>query len=239
MRVVAADDAQGAANAVVAKRFGLRSLFLLADGSPYGRGLSAAVATTAKKLGIRIVGVADWNQHRGLRTLADHVAAAHPEGVFLAGTLDEGGNQLIIDLRNALGSRPRILLSDGFTPFPVLLETGPQAEGATITVAVPALSRLPRAGEAFVTSFGRAIGARPEPYAAAAAAAAETMLAAVARSNGTRASVRKELLHDPVSGGILGSFRFDRNGDTTRPIVSVYQVKNGQVVLLTTIVPRG
>ena len=237
VRVVAADDAQGAANAVLAKRFGLRSLFLLADGSPYGRGLSAAVATTARRLGIRVVGVAQWDQNQDLKTLALRVAAVHPAGVFLAGTLDEGGDRLIIDLRNALGSRPRILLSDGFTPFPVLLATGPAAEGATITVAVPALSRLPKAGEAFITSFGRAIGTRPEPYAAAAATAAETMLAAVARSNGTRASVRNELLHHPVSGGILGSFRFDRNGDTTRPIISVYQVKNGQVVLLTTIVP--
>ena len=42
MRVVAADDAQGAANAILAKRFGLHRLFLLADGSAYGSGLTAA-----------------------------------------------------------------------------------------------------------------------------------------------------------------------------------------------------
>ena len=63
------------------------------------------------------------------------------------------------------------------------------------------------------------------------------MLAAIARSNGTRASVRNELLHGQ-SGGILGNFRFDQNGDTTRPIISVYQVTNGKVVLKTTIVPQ-
>ncbi len=237
-RVVAADDAQGAANAIIAKRLGLHRLFLLADGSPYGRGLTAAVATTAQQLGIRIVGLADWDQYGDLGKLARKVATAHPDGVFLAGTVDEGGDPLIVALRNALGNRPHILLSDGFTPFPALLETGPAAEGATVTVPVRALSRLPRAGKAFVASFGNAIGGTPEPYSVAAGAAAETMLAAIARSNGTRASVRKELLHG-ASDGILGNFRFDHNGDTTRPIVSVYQITNGQAVLKTTIVPPG
>ena len=60
------------------------------------------------------------------------------------------------------------------------------------------------------------------------------MLAAIARSNGTRASVRNELLHGQ-SDGILGNFRFDQNGDTTRPIISVYQVTNGKAVLKTII----
>ena len=236
MRVVAADDAQGAANAVLAKRLGLHSLYLLADGSSYGRGLTAAVATTAKRLGIHIVGAAQWEQHGDLGKLARKVAAGRPDGVFLAGTVDEGGDQMIVALRNALGRRPRILLSDGFTPFPALLEAGAAAEGVTVTVAVPALSRLPRAGKVFVATFGRAIGGTPEPYSVAAGAAAETMLAAIARSNGTRASVRQELLRG-AQDGIIGRFRFDQNGDTTRPTVSVYQVTNGQAVLKTTIIP--
>ena len=93
MRVVAADDAQGAANAILAKRFGLHRLFLLSDGGAYGRGLTAAVATTAKRLGIHIVGMADWDPNGDLGKLARTVAAAHPDGVFLAGTVDEGGTR--------------------------------------------------------------------------------------------------------------------------------------------------
>jgi hypothetical protein len=41
------------------------------------------------------------------------------------------------------------------------------------------------------------------------------MLDAIARSDGTRASVTKELLRTRVRDGLIGSFRFDRNGDTT------------------------
>jgi ABC-type branched-subunit amino acid transport system substrate-binding protein len=138
-----------------------------------------------------------------------------------------------------LGRRPKILLSDGFMPFPVLLSSGIAAEDATITFPGPAMSRLPPAGREFADAFARAIGTRPEAYSIAAAQAAEAMISAIARSDGTRTSVAQHLLHDPVTNGILGSFRFDRNGDTTNPVVSVFRITRGQAQLLTVINPSA
>jgi ABC-type branched-subunit amino acid transport system substrate-binding protein len=54
-----------------------------------------------------------------------------------------------------------------------------------------------------------------------AAEAAEVMLDAIARSDGTRASVTRELMTTRVQNGFLGSFRFDRNGDTNRQWMTV------------------
>jgi branched-chain amino acid transport system substrate-binding protein len=237
LRDVAADDAQGAANAILARRLGVHRLFLLPDGSAYGRGLTAAARAAALRLGIDVVGAMDWPDVADFPRLAEAVAARHPDAVLLAGVIDEGGDVLIRQLRRVLPAGVHLLLSDGFTPFPILVGTGPATEGATVTVAVPALSRLPAAGRRFVAQFSRAIGTQPEPYAVSAAEAAETMLAAVARSDGTRKSVLHELFTQPVQNGILGSFRFDRNGDTTRAIVSVYRITRGRPVLLTTITP--
>lgn len=237
LRDIADDAAQGGANAVLARRLGVHRLVILEDGSAYGRALSAAAAEAARRLGIGVVGTFVWRRGRTITPLAHAVAARHPDGVFIAGLIDAGGNALIQQLRNALGSKPHLLLPDGFTPFPVLLRTGPAAEGATITVGVPALSRLPAAGRRFVEQFSHAIGTQPEPYAVSAAEAAETMLAAIARSDGTRNSVRRALFSEQIKNGILGDFRFDANGDTTRAIVSVYQVRGGRVKLLTTITP--
>jgi branched-chain amino acid transport system substrate-binding protein len=237
LRDVADDAAQGAANAVLAHRLGVRRLVILEDGSAYGRGLGAATAETAKRLGIAVVGTLLWKNGPTFAPLVQAVAARHPDGVFLAGAIDEGGPTLTQQLRNALGTKPHLLLSDGFTPFPRLLETGPAAEGATVTVALPALSRLPAAGKRFVQSFSTAVGTQPEPYAVSAAEAAETMLSAIARSDGTRTSVRRALFSQRIQHGILGNFRFDANGDTTRAIVSVYHVHGGRVSLLTTITP--
>jgi branched-chain amino acid transport system substrate-binding protein len=238
MRVVAADDRQGPANAVLAKRFGVRRLYLLEDGSAYGRGITAALETAAAGLGIKIVGRTEWPRDTAkYHALAGRVALARPDGVFLAGTIDEGGAPLLQSLRHTLGTRPHILLSDGFTPFPAVIDVGRAAEGATITIPAPALSRLPKAGRDFVNAFAKAIGQQPQPYSVAAAEATQAMLTALATSNPTRSSLRQQLLRTPSFNGILGNFRFDQNGDTTNPVVSVYTIKNGQALLLTTITP--
>jgi ABC-type branched-subunit amino acid transport system substrate-binding protein len=50
------------------------------------------------------------------------------------------------------------------------------------------------------------------------------VLAAIARSDGTRASVLEAMRRTRVTDGILGSFRFDRNGDITPAKVAVLRV---------------
>ena len=45
------------------------------------------------------------------------------------------------------------------------------------------------------------------------AQAAQITLDAIARSDGTRASVLKEMFKSNVKNGIMGSFHFDKNGD--------------------------
>src|SRR5215216_1008637 len=57
-----------------------------------------------------------------------------------------------------------------------------------------------------------------------AAQAAELVLDAIARSDGTRGSVLEELRRARVKDGILGSFRFDRNGDITPARLPIFRV---------------
>ena len=89
---------------------------------------------------------------------------------------------------------------------------------------------LPPAGKRFVRAFGpsrieaRQLGA-PET-----AQATEVLLAAIARSDGTRASIVRELFATRVKNGILGSFSFDRNGDVVPRSVGVYRFEHGKIV---------
>jgi hypothetical protein len=53
------------------------------------------------------------------------------------------------------------------------------------------------------------------------------MLAAIGRSDGSRASVSKELLATRIRRGIIGSFGFDRYGDITSGPITVYRVVGG------------
>ena len=47
---------------------------------------------------------------------------------------------------------------------------------------------------------------------------------AIARSDGTRASVLDELRASRVRNGLLGSFRFDANGDRTPALVPIMRI---------------
>ena len=77
-----------------------------------------------------------------------------------------------------------------------------------------------RAGASFARSPPRSPAASINPYVLEAAQSAQVMLAAIARSDGSRASVLAQLRKVRVRGGILGSFRFDRNGDKVPGTVS-------------------
>jgi hypothetical protein len=60
--------------------------------------------------------------------------------------------------------------------------------------------------------------------------AAQVLLDAIARSDGTRASIVKELFATKVENGLLGSFSFDRFGDIVPAPVGVYRFRNRQIV---------
>jgi len=67
---------------------------------------------------------------------------------------------------------------------------------------------------------------RPIPWDTAtyAAAAADLLLDAIARSDGTRNSINKELRTTDDPHSILGPIRFDHNGDPTTSPVTIYRI---------------
>jgi ABC-type branched-subunit amino acid transport system substrate-binding protein len=74
--------------------------------------------------------------------------------------------------------------------------------------------------------FARDVGATNAPHLGVleAGQAAELVLDAIARSDGSRGSVLKELRASNVKSGILGSFRFDRNGDNTTASIPILRI---------------
>ena len=56
-------------------------------------------------------------------------------------------------------------------------------------------------------------GRRREAVSSPAVEAGEAEVVVIARSDGTRASVVKEMFKTNIKNGIMGTFRFDRNGD--------------------------
>ena len=91
---------------------------------------------------------------------------------------------------------------------------------ATSELPPDALDLTP-AGDRFTRDFGAAAHGE---FALHAAQATEVVLDAIARSDGTRASVLRELRTIQVKDGILGDFRFDRYGDITPAKITILRV---------------
>jgi branched-chain amino acid transport system substrate-binding protein len=238
IRIVAADDFQGAADALLAKSLGVKKVFILNDKEAYGLGVATNFKNAAVKLGIKVVGFTAWDgKASSYEALAVKIKASGAQGVFLGGLICENGGKLIKDIRSGNPSA-KIMAPDGFTPVSAdVQQAGAAAENMTVSVAGLPNEQLKGAGKAFVAGFKKATGQVPDPYAVYAAQAAEIMIQAIANSNGTRSSITANLFKTKIKNGILGTFTINANGDTSSNPVTVYRVKGGQSTTFKVIVP--
>jgi branched-chain amino acid transport system substrate-binding protein len=241
VRVVAADDFQGAADAMLAKNtFKSKKIYILNDKEAYGLGVATNLRNALVKLGgVKVVGFEAWDpKASSYEALANKIKAKGADTVFVGGLICENGGKLVKDLRAGLGSKVHLMGPDGFTPISAVVDgAGAAAEGMTVSVAGLPNKDLKGAGKVFLKSFSKVVKKQADPYSVYAAQAAEVMVQAIAKSNGTRASVAANLFKTNVKNGILGTFRINKNGDTTSNPVAIYQVKNGKTSDLTVIVP--
>ena len=120
-----------------------------------------------------------------------------------------------------------LLAPDGYELIDELIDlAGPAAEGMYISTFGLLNSRLTPRGARFLDDLEAASGRRTERSlsAAYAAQATEILLDAIARSDGTRASVTTELLRTRVEDGLLGDLRFDERGDLVEAPVTILRV---------------
>jgi DNA-binding SARP family transcriptional activator/ABC-type branched-subunit amino acid transport system substrate-binding protein len=233
-RVVAPDDVQGAADGLLASRIGVRRAYILSDSSPYGKGVATAFSRAATRLGIHVVGWAKWDRDR---RLVQRVAAGRADAVFLGGYPATGGDDVIVALHRRLSPSPRVLVSDGFFDPRNLARMGSAAEGVSISIAGPPLERLGAVGTRYTGHLAATIGERPYTYSVYAAQATDLLLDAIRRSDGSRASIVRELFGARVHNGILGSFAISPQGDTTARAITIYRVTHGRPRLWQVIEP--
>jgi branched-chain amino acid transport system substrate-binding protein len=251
VRIVASDDAQGSADALLARQLKLSHVFV-ADNAPdpYGIGIAASFATAAQRLGLNIVGTGSWPALVGgnqslpnlpaVSAFVGRIASTHPDGVFLAGFQGDPDVAPLIQGIRAEIPGVQLIGPDGFAAFPDLVrDVGPAVEGMLISQPqiAPALLRGP--GAQFVAQFGKQIGGTFYPATAYAAQAADVLLDAIARSNGTRESVTKALFATHVRNGITGSFAFTPTGDTTAGSVTIIRIESGKPVPVSAITPSA
>ena len=218
-RLAGDDLVQAAADAELVRDRGMRRIYVLDDNEAYGVGIATAFRSAAKRLGVDVAGSASWNSRaESYGPLFDRIRASGADAIFLAGSIDSDGVRLLRAKVAALGRNDgsvRVLATDLFADTDALAEAGPAARGLLVSVPGEPASAYPPAAKAYATELAasRPPGQAVDPAALHGAVAARLVLDAIAESDGSRAGVLAHLFATHVDDGLIGSFRFDRNGD--------------------------
>lgn len=207
-RTLAPDHVETAADAMLARHLGMHRVAVVYDNGGFiGNAERDWFLYAAKRLpGLRAVPV------RAGRDLAAEVRALRLDGAFVAAAAFPSPDAAVLGisaLRRVLPAR-RIVVSSWYTPFDSL--TG--ARGVYGTLSGPTRARDLSPSERRLLASLPAVDRVPFAVGPT-VEAARALLAAIARSDGTRASITRSLLAEP---------RFDRGGDPVRPPVTVFRV---------------
>ena len=238
-RMVPTDDIQGATDALVAGRLGMRRAFVLEDRSAYGTALAGTFRAAAGHAGVSVVGTAAWGAGaRDYHALALRVREAHPTAVFVAGDLASNGPELIAALTEVLGPDVQLMAGDGFAqPAPLVEAAGSRVDGMIVSIAVLPNASLPPMGRQFAGEFEKRYTQHPCCYSVHDAQATEILLDAIAKAGGIRARVARYVIGARVRNGLLGDFHINRNGDTTLNTIGIYQIRAGRLHFKQAITP--
>jgi branched-chain amino acid transport system substrate-binding protein len=241
-RVVTTDDYQGAAAADFAKSdLHVKKVYILNDNQVYGIGVARAFQAEAQKDGIQVLGNEAWDASASNYTsLFQRIKAKNPDMIYIGGIYDNNGGELIKDKVAVLGDNTKVkmMAPDGFTGYPDE-DKLPAAQGEYLSFVGLSLQQLTQAGgpgakliEAFKQKYGRDPSGAYPLYGVA---AMQVILAAIAKSDGTRASITQQVLGGsgidiPQSESVTGKeIKINpQTGDTNTKDISILVMKNHQ-----------
>lgn len=240
-RVITTDDYQGQAAAqFAANDLHVKRCFVLNDNQVYGQGIARAFVTAAKKLGITILGNKAWDvKQPSYASIFQGAKSSNPDCVYVAGIYDENGGQVVKDKVAVLGDNTKVKMMgpDGFTGYPDSLDKQPEAQGMYMTFAGLSTEQLVKGGGAaakLIDAYKAKYNKLPATnYALYGVAAVQVILAAIAKSDGTRKSIN-DAAHSgidiPADQSVLGKeIKIDpKTGDTSNRDISVLFMKNNQ-----------
>jgi branched-chain amino acid transport system substrate-binding protein len=245
-RVAPSDPNQGAVDAKFLVSQGVKRVSVLNDKEAYGLGVAKNFAGAAKAAGMTVTGFTAYDpKQANYQALFTRIKGQNPDAVFIGGLIDENSGQLINDKVQILGSNEQVklMLPDGFTTDAVFDRSQggtPNAKGAFFSVAGVGIDKYKGAALTFINGFKSTLKGKPvDPYAILGAQAAQVLLNAIEKSDGTRSDVIAKVFATKVANGLIGNFAFNENGDLTGAkgaavLFTIYKGTNHLNTLLTT-----
>ena len=232
-RVVANDSFQGRVDASYMKDdLGVTKVFILDDKELYGKGVADVFDASAKEIGLQVVGHEGWDKDApNYSALMTKIKATGADGIFIGGVSTNNGGQLVKDKVNIVGDNDKVklMVSDGFVLTTLFEESGNTIEGAYGSAPTKPPSQVTGKGKEFFDGFQATLpeGESIQVYTIYAAAAAQVLLDAIAKSDGSRSDITAKVFETSLPDSVVGNLQFDENGDPTAGTESIYTATNG------------
>src|SRR6185437_14956397 len=231
LRIVPRDTIQGQAGLVAMKQQGCSRVAVADDKTPYGVGLATQIKLHGKDNGITVTSVNPVDPTSpNFRSYASSVKSQGATCVYTAFN-PPGEVQLVKDINAAIPTA-KIFGGDGVCSGG---ETNPSKGGfpASIaplffcTVATQGLTTYP-GGKDFLAAYKAKYGdSNPDPYSIYGYEAMKLGLATIAKlgaQGNSKSAVVKALFATQNYQGAIGTYGFDKNGDTTLKSYGLYKV---------------
>ncbi len=246
LRIVPTDSVQGAADLLAMRQAGCTKVAIANDDEPYGIGLSRLMLLQKSFYGLDVVSSGGINpQTANLHTYAEMLKALHVDCLMFAGVASKGAVQVAKDVHLALPTAkifgPQGLCTSAWTnpkDGGVPAAVDPLIECTQVTLGLTAYP----GGKAFLAAYkAKYPGSKPNAYAILGYEAMRLGLSTIAGlgANGdSKSAVLSALFATAGRHSVLGTYSFDKQGDTTLRSIGLYKVgANGNPTFVKTIMP--
>jgi branched-chain amino acid transport system substrate-binding protein len=245
LRIVPIDSIQAASDLMAMKQAGCTKVAVANDKEAYGAGLAQLIELEKSFYGVTVVSNTGIDPTAAnFRSYAATVKSAGADCFFFAGITSNGATQIAKDVNAALPTA-KIFGGDGVCSS-AWTEASQGGVPASIdplmecTVATQDLNSYP-GGKSFLAAYKAAYKVSdPDPYAIYGYAVMQLALKTIAGlgANGdNKADVIKALFATKTTQSVLGTYGFNKNGDTTLKSYGVYKVTGGVPTFFESVTP--
>jgi branched-chain amino acid transport system substrate-binding protein len=247
LRIVPIDSIQGAADLMAMKQAGCTKVAVANDKEAYGAGLATMMGLEKGYYGVTIAsntGIDPTSPN--FRSYASTIAGQGADCFFFSGIVSNGAVQLTKDVHSAL-PKAKIFVPDGACTDSYTAQSKggvPTSIDPLIecTVATQDLAAYP-GGKDFLAAYKAKYGSsQPDPYAIYGYEAMKLGLDTIAKlgSKGSdKAAVLAALFATTNRNSVLGTYGFDKNGDTTLKSYGLWKAgPTGELVFDKTLTPN-
>jgi branched-chain amino acid transport system substrate-binding protein len=246
LRIVPRDSIQAASDLLAMKQAGCTKVALANDKEAYGQGLAALIELEKGSYGVTIT------SNTGIDPKApnfrSYAATAKGQGAdcfFFAGIVSNGAVQITKDIHAAL-PQAKVFGADGVCTdaYTSAKKGGVPASLYPLiqcTVATQKLTAYP-GGKDFLAAYQKAYHtSSPDPYAIYGYEVMKLGLDTISKlgaQGNSKSAVLSALFATTARNSVLGTYGFDKNGDTTLKSYGLYKVdSSGEPVFFKTITP--